>query len=176
MPWIDPVKEAEAWRMLEAAGYASGPEIIRRRGLNPRDVLEQEANWKKLLAERGITPVLTTQAAPQPAPAPDPSLAAAVRFMDSADRAITAFASSKPSPTVIHNHVAAPDVTVNTPEQKIENHITVPERAVTVNAGDMLVQNDVHVPKPGAVRQTVTYDDKDRVTETVSEPLEIKHG
>ncbi len=52
MPWIDPLKEALAWQELEAAGYASGPEIIRRRGLNPRDVLEQEANWQKLRREK----------------------------------------------------------------------------------------------------------------------------
>lgn len=54
MPWIDPLKEALAWQELEAAGYASGPEIIRRRGLNPRDVLEQEANWQKLRQEKGL--------------------------------------------------------------------------------------------------------------------------
>jgi len=61
MPWIDPLKEALAWQELEAAGYASGPEIIRRRGLNPRDVLEQEANWQKLrndkLPESKVDPV-----------------------------------------------------------------------------------------------------------------------
>lgn len=54
MPWIDPLKEALAWQELEAAGYASGPEIIRRRGLNPRDVLEQEANWQKLRQDKGL--------------------------------------------------------------------------------------------------------------------------
>lgn len=54
MPWIDPLKEALAWQELEAAGYASGPEIIRRRGLNPRDVLEQEASWQKQRQEKGL--------------------------------------------------------------------------------------------------------------------------
>lgn len=49
MPWIDPWKEAKAMESLERNIHASGPEIIRRRGQNPRDVLEQEANWRKAL-------------------------------------------------------------------------------------------------------------------------------
>lgn len=56
MPWIDPEKEASAWVLQEEAGYASGPEIIRRRGQNPRDVLEQEANWQRMLREKGLAP------------------------------------------------------------------------------------------------------------------------
>jgi lambda family phage portal protein len=46
MPWIDPLKEASAWEKLEANVHASGPEIIRRRGLNPRDVIEQAVAWE----------------------------------------------------------------------------------------------------------------------------------
>lgn len=52
MPWIDPVKEANAWVTLESAGYASAPEIIRRRGQNPDDVLEQEARWQESVREK----------------------------------------------------------------------------------------------------------------------------
>lgn len=55
MPWIDPLKEANAYTVLEEAGHASGPEIIRRRGQNPDDVLEQEAEWQKRRTERGLT-------------------------------------------------------------------------------------------------------------------------
>jgi lambda family phage portal protein len=68
MPWIDPEKEATAWMLLERAGYASGPEIIRRRGQNPRDVLEQEANWRQMQADKGFTANLSSsnQAAPAP--------------------------------------------------------------------------------------------------------------
>jgi lambda family phage portal protein len=47
MPWIDPVKEAKSWEALERNGHASGPEIIRRRGQNPTDVLEQERQWRQ---------------------------------------------------------------------------------------------------------------------------------
>ena len=54
MPWIDPVKEANAWETLESNGHASGPEIIRRRGQNPMDVLEQESRWRRLAEEKGV--------------------------------------------------------------------------------------------------------------------------
>ena len=56
-PWIDPLKEAKAnrsWRRLAA----SEVEIIRRRGGNPRDVLEQIAAWRDS-HEKGLTPAAT---------------------------------------------------------------------------------------------------------------------
>lgn len=45
MPWIDPKKEADAWGILEDRCYVSGPEIIRKRGGNPIDTLEQQGRW-----------------------------------------------------------------------------------------------------------------------------------
>lgn len=60
-PWIDPDKESRAMERLQRAGHASGPEIIRRRGQNPHDVLEQEAAWRADLRRRGI--VTTTDPA-----------------------------------------------------------------------------------------------------------------
>jgi len=54
MPWIDPDKEAKSLERLERNVHASGPEIIRKRGQNPRDVLEQEANWRKQLREHDL--------------------------------------------------------------------------------------------------------------------------
>jgi len=54
MPWIDPDKEAKALERLERNVHASGPEIIRKRGQNPRDVLEQESNWRRELREHGV--------------------------------------------------------------------------------------------------------------------------
>jgi len=62
MPWIDPKKEAEAWAMLEDRTYISGPEIIRKRGGNPTDILDQQARWLKEKADKdlpgadGVTP------------------------------------------------------------------------------------------------------------------------
>lgn len=48
MPWIDPLKEASAWLALVQAGFASEVEVMRKRGANPRDVLEQiNAHRKK---------------------------------------------------------------------------------------------------------------------------------
>ena len=54
MPWIDPLKEAEANEVLERNCYKSGPEIIRARGGNPRETILQEANWRKSKTDNGI--------------------------------------------------------------------------------------------------------------------------
>lgn len=56
MPWIDPEKEMNAWEGLERNRYASGPEIIRRRGQSPADVLEQERQWQTLLRDAELQP------------------------------------------------------------------------------------------------------------------------
>jgi lambda family phage portal protein len=54
MPWIDPVKEAVAWETLVKAGFASEPEVHRKRGVNPKDVLDQTANFRQESARRGL--------------------------------------------------------------------------------------------------------------------------
>lgn len=54
MPWIDPAKEADAYVALARAGFASEVEILRKRGLNPRDHLEQIDAWRKLVREKGL--------------------------------------------------------------------------------------------------------------------------
>lgn len=54
MPWIDPLKEALGAEALVKAGFASELEVIRKRGGNPRDVLEQMDWWRNACAERGI--------------------------------------------------------------------------------------------------------------------------
>lgn len=69
MPWIDPLKEANAWAVLEGNGHASGPEIVRRRGQNPNDVIEQEKAWRQQLKDAGIEVEYMTAvepAAPEP--------------------------------------------------------------------------------------------------------------
>lgn len=79
MPWIDPLKEANAWVVLTQAGFASEVEVIRRRGGNPRDLLNQVAQWREETDGRGVrftsnpsTPAAgAPQAAPPPAPAPE---------------------------------------------------------------------------------------------------------
>ena len=68
MPWIDPLKEADAMATMEDNLYMSGPEIIRRRGANPRDVLDQESAWTKRLNQWGLSRVAKAPAVPAPQP------------------------------------------------------------------------------------------------------------
>lgn len=72
MPWIDPKKEADAFETLEANAWMSGPEIIRRRGANPRDVIAQEAKWQRQKKEAGIESAVKPPSPPPPPP-PDPN-------------------------------------------------------------------------------------------------------
>lgn len=65
MPWIDPLKEASAWEKLEDRAYASGAEIVRRRGGNPADTIAQQARWLRAKQNAGI---------PAPPSAPEPEL------------------------------------------------------------------------------------------------------
>lgn len=55
MPWIDPMKEALAWEKLVQAGFASEVEVIRRRGGNPRDVIEQVDAFRRETAARALS-------------------------------------------------------------------------------------------------------------------------
>lgn len=67
MPWIDPVKEAVAWEKLVQAGFASEMEVIRKRGANPSDVMEQADAFRKDAEKRGLT--FSSNAATKAAPA-----------------------------------------------------------------------------------------------------------
>jgi len=83
MPWIDPYKEAMSWELLVKSGFASEVEVMRRRGANPRDVLEQITTWRDAAKEKELvfssdaandsgapaanaTPDTTDQPGPQP--------------------------------------------------------------------------------------------------------------
>ena len=71
MPWIDPIKEANAWKELVRAGFASEVEVMRKRGVNPRDVLAQVAQFRKEARDAGL--VFSSDAANDSAtPVPDP--------------------------------------------------------------------------------------------------------
>ncbi len=54
MPWIDPLKEALAWHSLVQDGFASEVEVMRKRGANPRDVIEQIDAHRRLCKEKGL--------------------------------------------------------------------------------------------------------------------------
>ena len=72
MPWIDPKREAEAWGLLEDRCYVSGPEVIRRRGGNPIDTLEQQSRWTREKQAQGLPANAGQQSGGVPAPAPPP--------------------------------------------------------------------------------------------------------
>jgi len=55
MPWIDPDKEIKAKERSAQATFKSPPQIIRENGDNPDDVLDQLADWKQKLDDRGLT-------------------------------------------------------------------------------------------------------------------------
>lgn len=61
MPWIDPLKEAEAFTLLVRGGFISEPEVIRRRGGNPADVMRQMGTWRQMAKDNGL--VLSSDAA-----------------------------------------------------------------------------------------------------------------
>lgn len=67
MPWIDPLKEANAYVTLVQAGFASEVEVIRKRGQNPRDLLEQVRTWRGEVKDAGL--VFNSDAAHDVAPA-----------------------------------------------------------------------------------------------------------
>lgn len=54
MPWIDPLKEAMAWHQLVEDGFASEVEVIRKRGGNPRDVLEQITAFRQAAKDKNL--------------------------------------------------------------------------------------------------------------------------
>ncbi len=71
MPWIDPAKEASAWQTLIQQGLASGPEIVRKRGRAPGDILREEVLWREQWAAAG-QPLPTGSTAASPAATPLP--------------------------------------------------------------------------------------------------------
>lgn len=76
MPWIDPLKEAMAWQALVEAGFASEVEVMRKRGVNPRDVLEQIMAHRTECAEKGLVfksnYANQNKATPPASPPPEP--------------------------------------------------------------------------------------------------------
>lgn len=54
LPWIDPLKEANAAEKLVKNNFASETEIIRKRGQKPNDVLTQKAKFKHKAESLGI--------------------------------------------------------------------------------------------------------------------------
>lgn len=55
MPWIDPVKEATANRMLVRSGFTSATKVISQRGGRMVDVYEEKAREERLAEKLGLT-------------------------------------------------------------------------------------------------------------------------
>ncbi len=54
MPWIDPVKEANGYKIMERSGYKSAQEIIRKLGGNPQDTMDQIKDWRDAADEKKL--------------------------------------------------------------------------------------------------------------------------
>jgi lambda family phage portal protein len=138
MPWIDPLKEAKAYVELTRAGFASEVEVMRKRGVNPRDVMEQMATWRKLAAERELTLTsdgANSETAGKPEPQPDPTetaAAVAAASMQASAKAqagqhsetmamIAAMAAKQPAAPVVN--VAAPATTLAFNSQSLEDGV-----------------------------------------------------
>lgn len=141
MPWIDPAKEVIGLGMQEDRAYMSGPEIIRRRGGNPIDVLEQQARWLQEKNNRGIPVNASVPQPPAPAPAPPEdddekkrpgaALAAAITAPMAAMAAgMQAMADRDPPAPNINVHVDGSVINVAQPE--IHNHL--PEPVINIEA------------------------------------------
>ena len=162
MPWIDPKKEAEAWGLLEDRCYVSGPEVIRRRGGNPIDTLEQQSRWTREKAAQGIP----ANAALPPVGVPDqtdalaqladqvtarlqPPAAIAVNVPSALERAqinlLQAQAQAASREPLAPVAAEAPNITVNVGGSTIENQ---------VQPTPLTVHNDV-LPTPVTVQNTI---------------------
>ncbi|MBS1188916.1 MAG: phage portal protein [Rhodocyclaceae bacterium] len=76
MPWIDPLKEANAWHQLVQDGFASEVEVMRKRGVNPRDVLEQISAFRQEAKDKGLifaSDLANEKPAEKPPATPDPA-------------------------------------------------------------------------------------------------------
>lgn len=63
MPWIDPKKEADGFERLINMKIASPQQVIRRRGDNPTNILDQSEQWQQELKARGLDEPEQTQPA-----------------------------------------------------------------------------------------------------------------
>lgn len=175
MPWIDPLKEANAWRTLTRAGFASEIEVLRKRGVNPRDVLEQIAAWRKQTAERGLrmdsdaasdaaaSPAHAEQEtededeAPEDRASREEASAAMLRIvaasMENVAGAVASAVAAAPAPVV---HVAAPAIdippTVVNLSPEIHNHLPVPDISIETPPASVVVAH------PSRAVQTVERD------------------
>jgi capsid protein len=67
MPWIDPMKEAEARAFQQDRLWVSPQKNVLEMGSDPDDVLQQASEWRKRMADLGLSDKTTAApAAPVP--------------------------------------------------------------------------------------------------------------
>lgn len=180
MPWIDPLKEANAWEKLVQSGFASEVEVLRKRGVNPRDMLEQIDAFRKKSKEKGL--VFTSDAANstmtaapsdpsnEPPPPEEPNqIASAMAGLAVA----VATANGKTSDVHVHAPITVtqPNVTVeptqvsvSAPNVQVDNHL--PQANITVE--NTVPAAQVVMQHPTRAVQTVERDDAGEISATVT--------
>ena len=155
MPWIDPLKEAQGATELVRSGFSSEIEVIRKRGGNPQEVLEQLAAFRKEAEEKGVL----LGAAPTPPPPPDPGAGQAREQTSALATNVTAFIAAQaasinreppaPAPVNVHAHIQPPAVTVT-------NDVATP--VVNVAAPEVTVTNEIPAPIVNVAAPEVTIE------------------
>ncbi len=175
MPWIDPMKEAEALVVLTKAGFASEVEAIRRRGGNPRDVLEQITQWRKevkrqtlVLSSDAANDKGASQNAAQTEPPDAAAMQAAAANASAHQQAIIGMATgvmalAQREQVVPNITVPAPVINMSLPEQRHEIHNHLPEQAapvvnLTTPAPNVNVENIVTPQASAAPVINITND------------------
>lgn len=185
MPWIDPAKEATAWVALCRAGFASEVEVIRKRGGNPRDVLEQISQWRKESEDRDL--IFSSNAEyPEVGGVPETPAASKEPAGDNADpksdkadaqaearhtqlvslvAGVSAIAAREPAPVIVNQ---AP-ITVNAPAAQVTNQVNPTPVEVNASFEATVPAATVVMQYPARAVQTVERDPQtDEITQTVT--------
>lgn len=108
MPWIDPLKEAQANEIDEDRGYKSRSRIIRERGLNP-DQVNQEIRRDQREAQRlGLQLAGKSGGSADPAPPPPPMPAPADPEPTAPEAADAPVENARPTPRRTRNSRRSP--------------------------------------------------------------------
>jgi lambda family phage portal protein len=158
MPWIDPKNEALAFAEMEDRHYISGPEIIRKRGGNPMDIIEQSARWQREKERAGLVGAKSAEGGEEDmggddedgnAPPNPPNPAAPPKSPASPAKARERRAHANPSPTAseaLGNGIAALAAGISAlavreaPATVVHNHLPAPAATEVHN----------HLPAPAA--------------------------
>jgi lambda family phage portal protein len=154
MPWIDPMKEASAYVTLVQAGFASEVEVARKRGVNPRDLLDQITQWRKQTTDREL--VFTSNAAHSPSH----NAAAAAEANAKAAEAAAVAADSAPSAKAMVAAVAGSHSMLGGVQATLQ---------AMAGAQNVVAQ---HLAKPAEPAQTIIHNHPQASTVTVQNQVQ----